>query len=304
MAIHIGIDPGKSGFVVALQDGSVTAVPTPVVKGKKSKRYYDVPGMWRLLSALKRRGQGEVMLAALERQQAFPGSGPRCPKCSQRKSQGATSTFQTGFGYGLWTGLLAAAEIPTRLVSPRTWQKDMLRGTAGTDTKARSIMAAMGLFPGLELKRTARCRKADPNKADALLLAAYARDVLVGVASPAGDEDDEEEPSPTSPMRQFTDLFCDRWAAKYGRKYPFAGAKDGKMASLIWDAVEKDMEAATRLVDAYMAEDGAFFEGHPLTKLWGDLARFLTRSQPRPGAGSAKPMGRRIREYLEQRRRT
>jgi len=77
---------------------------------------------------------------------------------------------QSGFAW-----LLEALEIPYQLVSARTWQKSMLAGTSGADTKQRSILAAGRLFPGVNLKRSARARKADDGIADALLLAEYAR---------------------------------------------------------------------------------------------------------------------------------
>ena len=104
---YVGIDPGLSGAVAILQDGDVELADTPTLStGKGSRRVYSVVAMRALLVAAMPR------LVVIEQQQAMP-------------RQGVSSTFSTGYGFGLWTGLLAGLEIRYEVVTPRRWQKDL-----------------------------------------------------------------------------------------------------------------------------------------------------------------------------------
>ena len=58
--------------------------------------------------------------------------------------------------------------IRYELIHPKTWQKIALKDVEGSDTKARSVIAAGRMFPDLVLKR-----KKDHNRADAALIAAH-----------------------------------------------------------------------------------------------------------------------------------
>ena len=98
-------------------------------------------------------------LVMIEKQQSFPG-------------QGVSSTFSTGFGYGLWLGLLNAAGIAYEEVRPAAWTKSMLSGSTGKG-KGAHILAAKRVFPGIDLRRSERARVDDDGIADAALLAMY-----------------------------------------------------------------------------------------------------------------------------------
>ena len=99
-------------------------------------------------------------------------SQPMPPIVKGKPMGGSIANFARGCATG-WAWMLTGMDIPYQLVHPRTWQKVMLAGTNGADTKQRSIIAAQRLFPGVSLLRTPRCRKLDSNFSDALLLAAY-----------------------------------------------------------------------------------------------------------------------------------
>ncbi len=160
----VGIDPGKDGFVAILDDhGDVEAIPAPTVKISKkgSKRDYNVAEMVALLV------RPDIELVIIEKQQAMPG-------------QGVSSTFSIGKGFGLWEGVAAALGLRYMIVHPRTWQKVLHRDIQGDDTKSRSILAAGRLFPGVDLRRTAKCDKPHDGKADAMLLAWYGKHVALG----------------------------------------------------------------------------------------------------------------------------
>jgi len=175
--ISIGIDPGKSGYVVMIHDvmGIILHRETPIIKVGKTKPQFDVSGMAKTLDDVRmlKDADGRFLtnnsfvgdITIIEKQQAMPG-------------QGVSSTFQIGYGFGLWEGIVAEKGIPYVIVHPRTWKKEMLRDIPGTDQKGRSIIAAQRLYPNFDLKRTERCRKPDHNKAEALLLARYGMDHL------------------------------------------------------------------------------------------------------------------------------
>lgn len=169
LSIVIGIDPGLSGAVAAISaDGVVIRLDdTPTIwtkSGKRRRRVYDVDAMRVALSRHMR--DGTMVRAFVEQQQAMP-------------RQGVTSMFSTGFGYGLWVGLLTAIRVPHTIVAPRRWQAVMLAGRG--DSKAQAMLAASRLFPEAAIPRTRHGR------ADALLLAEYGRRLLSGGAVRSGE---------------------------------------------------------------------------------------------------------------------
>ncbi len=151
----LGIDPGKDGYLAALDDGVLYATwPMPTIRtGKGNRRDYDVGKMAAIVDDLR------PGLVVLEKQQAMPG-------------QGVASMFSTGVGFGLWLGILAALKIRYEVVHPRTWQRALCRDIAG-EPKARALIAARRLFPGVDLRGSERSRKDHAGKVDALLIAYY-----------------------------------------------------------------------------------------------------------------------------------
>ena len=134
---YIGIDPGKDGAMVAIDDsGSVIAAHLTkqdftIQVGKGSKREYLAPRMAFAISCLVK--SYNVRLAVLEKQHAMPG-------------QGVTSMFSCGYGYGLWVATIASHGIPLTEVRASAWIKDMLAGVPG-EGKGRSIYAVMSRMP-------------------------------------------------------------------------------------------------------------------------------------------------------------
>ncbi len=137
-------------------DGNVSfAITTPTIAVGKSKRDYDIAEMKKILS------RGDAKWVFIESQSARPG-------------QGVSSTFKTGYGYGIWLGVITSCEISLNVVSPRTWTSKMLSGVPG-DGKDRNILAAKRLFPKTDLRKSERARKPHDGIADALLIAEYGR---------------------------------------------------------------------------------------------------------------------------------
>lgn len=141
----IGIDPGASGAVALIADDVALAEDWPGDPVAAA----DLLRSWLV--------EYNVKLCALERVASRPG-------------QGVSSVFSFGANYGIWQGLLAALSIPYALPTPQVWQKGVIVPSDGPDPKARSLAVARRLFPCVDLHR-----KSDHGKADALLLAVFAR---------------------------------------------------------------------------------------------------------------------------------
>jgi hypothetical protein len=157
----IGIDPGVTGGlgVLDLGDdaGEVLAVAlsrtprVPVLRNRRVRDEYDPAGMRALLArAIDRRALGVEVV--LEAQSARPG-------------QGVASSYRTGVGFGLWLGLVVAARVPYRIVTPLAWKRHA--GLVHADKRA-SRLRAQERFPSLGV-----IAPADEGPAEGLLLAAY-----------------------------------------------------------------------------------------------------------------------------------
>jgi transcriptional regulator with XRE-family HTH domain len=178
--LFLGIDPGLDGFcaLVAPDGLPVEERKVPLL----AEDEYDLPGMCELA-----RGWSKVVsLAVLEHQQAFPGSGPPCPACKRPTgTQGVTSTFSTGRGFGLWEMALVAAGVRYELARPQKWKGAMgvlppkgLKISRNDRTKLAKKLAiekTQALFPGYDLRENERCRVPHAGKCEAMLMAEFAR---------------------------------------------------------------------------------------------------------------------------------
>lgn len=162
MSLIVGIDPGKDGAIVAMDEhGAVRSVALTkerftVPIGKGSRREYDAVAMGNYLTELH--ALQEVRLVCIEKQQAMP-------------SQGGTSMFSLGMGYGLWLGIIGTLAIPCSVVHPKTWQKAVLRDVPGTG-KGRAIYLCKQRLPKLDLS-PGKKRKPHDGIADAACIAMW-----------------------------------------------------------------------------------------------------------------------------------
>ncbi len=163
--ISIGIDPGLSGAIAAIQDDVVLLLEnTPVLPaGKGSSKIYDEAGMLTVLNQAiyhqSRHGPTPLpVVVMIEIQQAMP-------------KQGATSAVKTGFGWGLWVGMCCGLRVRYECVRGAKWKPAIVGGAKGQgDTKTSARLIAQRLFPDAELGK----RKTE-DRSDALLLAEYGR---------------------------------------------------------------------------------------------------------------------------------
>jgi len=161
--IVVGVDPGKEGAIVRLAADILPLVTTmPVISGAK-RNEYDVRAIRDLLL-----GCSHVFA---EKLQPMP-----------LQAGGTIANYNRGYCMGLFIALCTALALPLTLVRPQEWQREMLAGIPGEDTKQRSILAAQCLFPVTSLLPTPRCRKPSDGIADALLIAEWGRRKLGGWA--------------------------------------------------------------------------------------------------------------------------
>jgi len=148
-AIHIGIDPGKDGAVAFLFED-----------GAEVFDFEDGEALIRLRAHAAARADGLVLIqACIEKVSAMP-------------KQGVSTTFKFGTNFGQWIGRLEALGVPFDFVTPQKWKRAVFDSMPKGDAKAMALDRARRMFPELgdRLKR-----KRDHGRAEALLIAAYAR---------------------------------------------------------------------------------------------------------------------------------
>lgn len=149
--IHIGIDPGISGALAALDDqGTIQCLSDlPIIRDGKLSW---VDG-GRLQSLLIDTLHGRQARVFIERVQAFP-------------AQGRSSAFNFGVGFGSILSILQARHLSIELVTPSHWKREL----GLSSDKRASLDKARLLFPSADIGLA----KHD-GRAEALLLANWGR---------------------------------------------------------------------------------------------------------------------------------
>lgn len=150
MNVFIGVDPGVTGAVAAVdQSGNfVDCFDVPTFKiGKRS--CIDPKAIAEMIEEIP----GSISRVCIEE------TGPR-------PGEGVCSSFTSGRVFGVLLGVFAAMRAPVVLVRPAKWKKSY--GLSGDKEQSRG--EAILLFPDASLSR-----KKDHNRAEALLIADYAR---------------------------------------------------------------------------------------------------------------------------------
>lgn len=149
--ITLGIDPGLSGALAALTDeGAIECLADlPIIRDGKLSW---VDG-GRLQSLLIDTLHGRPARVFIERVQAFP-------------SQGRSSAFNFGVGFGSILSILQARHLSIELVTPSHWKREV----GLSSDKRASLDKARLLFPSADIGLA----KHD-GRAEALLLANWGR---------------------------------------------------------------------------------------------------------------------------------
>ena len=168
--LHIGIDPGASGFItVFYPDGTNQSFQIPSI-GKE----IDLYSLNNIFRNLTMDNTLNNIHCVIEDVHAIFGSS-------------AGATFKFGFIAGVLESFLISNSIPYTKVQPKKWQKEMWEGiklqqkssstgkTMVNDTKAMSLIALKRLFPDIDPRKNDRSKNPDDNKVDSILLAEYSR---------------------------------------------------------------------------------------------------------------------------------
>ena len=146
--IVMGIDPGMKGGIALLNTdtNSLVASPTPLLAKELDYRT--------IFKAIQEHSPDRIVI---EKVHAMPG-------------QGVTSMFNFGYGYGALVALSSVSNARLILVTPQTWKKHVLEGTA--KDKSAAIQFCRMTYPLVNLVQP-RCRTPHDGVADAICLSHY-----------------------------------------------------------------------------------------------------------------------------------
>jgi crossover junction endodeoxyribonuclease RuvC len=146
MPCFVGVDPGKKGGIAILRADGTFVSHQPMGEAYELAEYL--------------RGK-DIIRCYVEKCQAMP-------------SQGVSSMFTYGTGYGKILGVLETLQISYDLVQPQKWQRKMIPGTKRGETKKAALAKARQLFPR-ESFILDSCRVPHDGIVDAVLIAEYGR---------------------------------------------------------------------------------------------------------------------------------
>jgi crossover junction endodeoxyribonuclease RuvC len=155
-----GIDPGCSGAMAILDsDGNPFQV-------------FDYPGdpvsLWRIFNDQFFRSL-DMKLVVLEQAAIMPMEKEgKWGNIVKRQGAGSLAKFHQN--YGIWWMSIVALGWPTEISHPMRWRKVLDSSVPLHPSKDDLLNCARRRFPGVDLHR-----KADHNRAEALLIASYAR---------------------------------------------------------------------------------------------------------------------------------
>ena len=153
---YVGIDPGINGALAVIDyDGLLLELEDMPTTSMGKSKFPCANTLGQLLGHWHRDAgnAGEKILVVIEQQ-------------SPRPVQGVSSAFRMGVNYGVLVATAESAGIAWKTVTPAKWK----RGMGLTQDKMASLHAARRLFPDASL-----ARKKDNDRAEALLIAEYAR---------------------------------------------------------------------------------------------------------------------------------
>ena len=152
----IGIDPGISGSICFLENGTIKDVlemPT-MTEGKKNKKQVNGSQIYNEISFRIKTYEKKNIKVVIEQVSAMPG-------------QGVTSMFNFGQSFGILKGICSAMQLPIYFVRPAKWKKYF---NLINSQKDASRTRAIEIFPYFS---TQLSKKKDSNKADAILIASF-----------------------------------------------------------------------------------------------------------------------------------
>lgn len=148
----VGIDPGKTGGLVLLEDDEwIDCLDMPMLQmGNITAPFVDGLAVRRWIIE---RAPDEIVIEAV----------------ASRPGQGVATTFRFGASYGSVVGVALSTQYPVTLVPPAVWKRRA--GLLGTSKDAARLLA-LKLFPRAT---SSLKRKKDIGRADAGLIARFGR---------------------------------------------------------------------------------------------------------------------------------
>lgn len=153
---YIGLDPGAKGALTVLHGESMESY---------AFEDYDIAD---IVYELRELNNYNSVYAVVEDVHAVFGSS-------------AKGTFEFGYNKGWIVGMLTALNIPYSMIPPKKWQSgvwercDKVMDGKKVKTKETSINCAKRIFPGVDLRRSPKCKNPHDGICDSLLMAEYAR---------------------------------------------------------------------------------------------------------------------------------
>ena len=178
--MYIGIDPGKSGGIVGVDDtGRIHLKYVIPLIGRE----VDTKRMLEIFEFVKRHENENVQMAIEDVHSIFGSS--------------AKSNFQFGWIVGFLEAMVISQRIGYVKVTPKEWQSKSWYGVSPVlintgkktkqgnikykvDTKKTSLIAAQRLFPGETFMASERSRVAHDGLVDAALIATWCRMIYGG----------------------------------------------------------------------------------------------------------------------------
>jgi crossover junction endodeoxyribonuclease RuvC len=151
--ITIGIDPGQTGAIAAIESGALAAL-------------HDMPTMARMHGKGQEVNASELSSILMEMRNAQPAV-VFLETVSAMPGQGVSSTFHFGESVGVILGVCGALGLPVRRVRPQYWKKRA--GIIGKDKDAARTLAIQSHPDFSDMLK----RKKDCGRADAILIAEY-----------------------------------------------------------------------------------------------------------------------------------
>lgn len=139
MKTYIGIDNGVTGAIAAIfPNESWSFAPVRVIDSGRD-RLLDIPGNRQILDDLVQRAGGtDEVVVAYEISKKNPLFG-------------AKGNFANGRNGEFWRVLLTLMGVPFCPADPQAWQRLMLQGIPGTDTKRKAALFIDQRFPRMDL---------------------------------------------------------------------------------------------------------------------------------------------------------
>lgn len=156
--IHVGIDNGVSGALVAISPHSriIDKITMPIIKARKGNEV-DIATVWQWMLSLDDRGKLTVVIEE-------PGG-----------SKSALAATSMAGSFHALRAVCVIKSLRWHRITPREWQRQMLPSCAPGDTKPRALAAARQLWPDETFLASDRCRTPHDGLIDAALIAEFAR---------------------------------------------------------------------------------------------------------------------------------